>query len=139
MNLRSLILFFLVAALGIGVQAQMGPGRGKCMSNYDPKSEMTISGTVDRVTQENGRMGKQGTHLFVKTETGTLEVHLGPADYIASQQVSFAAGDLVQVTGSKVKVQGNEVVLAREVKKEGKTLVLRNSGGVPNWSRGRRP
>jgi DNA/RNA endonuclease YhcR with UshA esterase domain len=98
-----------------------------------------MSGKVDRLSQETGHRGWQGTHLFVKTDTGTIEVHVGPADYIASQQFSFAAGDVVEVTGSKVKMQDKDVLLAREIKKEGKTLVLRNAQGVPNWSRGRRP
>jgi hypothetical protein len=138
MKCRILILSLLVATFGIGVQAQMGPGPGKHMRNYDPKSEVTITGTVDRVTQENGRRSWQGTHLFVKTENGTIEVHVGPADYIASQQFSLATGDAVEVTGAKLKMQDKNVVLAREIKKEGKTLVLRNAQGVPNWSRGQR-
>ena len=138
MKFRILILSFLFATLGIATQAQMGPGPGKHMSNYDPKTEVTMSGTVDRVTQVSGHRGWQGTHLFVKTDTGTIEVHLGPADYIASQQFSFAAGDAVEVTGSKVKMQDTDALIAREINKEGKTLVLRNAQGIPNWSQGRR-
>jgi hypothetical protein len=138
MKFRILILLLFVALLGIGTQAQMGPGPGKCMSNYDPKSELSMSGTVDHITQQSGHRGWQGTHLFVKTDNGVIEVHVGPTDYIASQQFSFATGDVVEVTGSNIKMQGKDVVLAREIKKEGKTLVLRNAQGVPNWSRGRR-
>jgi hypothetical protein len=33
---------------------------------------------------------------------------------------------------------GKEVVFAREITKDGKTLVLRNAQGVPEWSGGRR-
>ncbi|HVO63941.1 MAG TPA: hypothetical protein VMT53_23670 [Terriglobales bacterium] len=138
MKLRSLTLSLIVAMLAVGLYAQMGPGPGKRMSNYDPKSEVTMSGTVDHITQQSGRRGWQGTHLFLKTDNGVIEVHVGPADYIASQQFSFAAGDVVEVTGSKIKMQDQDVLLAREIKKEGKTLVLRNPQGVPNWSRGRR-
>jgi len=138
MKFRSLILSLLVGMLGMATQAQMGPGTGKQMSNYDPKSEVTLSGTVDRVTQQNGRSGWHGTHLLVKTDNGAIDVHVGPTDYITSQQFSFATGDVVEVTGSKVKMQDKDVLLAREIKKEGKTLVLRNAQGIPNWSRGRR-
>jgi DNA/RNA endonuclease YhcR with UshA esterase domain len=119
-------------------QAQMGPGPGKHMSNYDPKSEVTMSGTVDRVTQESGQRGWHGTHLFLKTDSGTIEVHVGPTDYIAGQQFSFATGDVVEVTGSKIKMQDQDAFIAREIKKAGKTLVLRNAQGIPNWSRGPR-
>jgi len=79
-----------------------------------------------------------GRTLFLKTDTGTIEVHVGPTDYIASQQFSFATGDDVEVTGSKIKMQDQEALIAREIKKAGKTLVLRNAQGIPNWSRGRR-
>lgn len=136
--IRGLLLSLFVATVGIGIQAQMGPGPGKHMSNYDPKSEVTVSGTVDRVAQQNGYRDSQGTHLFLKTGTDTIEVHVGPSDYVASEHFSFATGDVVEVTGSKVKMQDRDVLLAREIKKEGKTLVLRNAQGVPNWSRGRR-
>lgn len=138
MKFRIVILSLLLGTLGIGTQAQMGPGPGKHISNYDPKTEVTMSGTVDRVTQQTGRRGWAGTHLFLKTDQGAIEVHVGPTDYITSQQFSFAAGDILEVTGSKVTMQGKDALLAREIKKEGKTLVLRNAQGIPKWSRGRR-
>ena len=138
MKVRNLILSLLFATLAIGTQAQMGSGPGNHMSNYNPKTEVTASGTVDRVTQESGSRGWQGTHLFLKTDNGVIEVHVGPANYIASQQFAFGAGDVVEVTGSKITMQNKDVLLAREIKKDGKTLVLRNAQGVPNWSRGRR-
>jgi len=138
MKYRILILSLLLGTFGIVTHAQMGPGPGKHMSNYDPKTEVTMSGTVDRVTQESGQRGWHGTHLFLKTNTGTIEVHVGPTDYIASQQFSFATGDVVEVTGSKIKTQDQEALIAREIKKAGKTLVLRNAQGIPKWSKGRR-
>jgi DNA/RNA endonuclease YhcR with UshA esterase domain len=138
MKLRILMLSLLAATLGIVTQAQMGPWPGKHMSNYDPKTEVTMSGTVDRVAQASGHRGWHGTHLFLKTDAGTIEVHVGPTEYIASKQFSFARGDVVEVTGPKVKIQDQDVLIAREIKKAGKTLVLRNAQGIPNWSRGRR-
>ena len=138
MKFRILMLSLLVAAFCMVTQAQMGPAAGKHMTNYDPKSEVTMSGTVDRVTQESGQRDWHGTHLFLKTDTGTIEVHVGPTDYISSQQFSFSTGDVVEVTGSKIKMQEQEALIAREIKKAGKTLVLRNAQGIPNWSKGRR-
>ncbi len=51
---------------------------------------------------------------------------------------TFATGDQVEVIGSKVKMDGADAVLAREVKKGGKTLTLRNARGIPAWSKGKR-
>jgi hypothetical protein len=77
-------------------------------------------------------------HLIVKTDTGYLEVHAGPSSYISQKEFSFAKGEAIEVVGSKVTIAGKEVILAREITRDGKTLVLRNAQGVPEWSEGRR-
>ncbi len=131
----SIILLAAFASVALALaQSQRGPGMG--MPNYDPKTETTVSGTVQEV-QQHQMMGHQGTHLLVKTETGEVEVHLGPASYLAQHQFSFAKGDHVEVTGSMVKMSGKDALLARQVKKDGKPLVLRNAQGIPAWSGGR--
>jgi hypothetical protein len=38
--------------------------------------------------------GLAGKPPFVKTDNGVIEVHVGPTDYVASQQFSFASGDV---------------------------------------------
>jgi hypothetical protein len=108
------------------------------MARYDTATEATYKGTVEEVTQYScPGMGGGGTHLTVKSEDRTLDVHLGPANFVASQKISFAKGDQIAVTGSKVKLGDDEVIIAREVKKGDTTLTLRDAQGVPKWSRGR--
>jgi hypothetical protein len=109
-------------------------GRGMGMPNYDTKTEATTSGTVQEV-QQHEMMGHMGTHLMLSTASGDIEVHVGPSEYIAQQQFLFAKGDQVEVTGSKGTIGGKEAVLAREIKKDGKVLTLRNEKGLPKWSR----
>jgi hypothetical protein len=107
------------------------------MQRYDPSTETNITGTVQDVLQpQRGRM--TGTHLVVKTETGTTEVHLGPASFLTRQGFSFVKGDAVEIIGSKVTISGTEALLAREVSKDGKKLTLRDKTGRPMWA-GRRP
>ncbi len=132
---RLLIATMLVFVWCMAALAQGGPGKG--MPNYDPKTEVSVKGTVEEVQQHAGRHGWAGTHLMVKTDSETLEVHVGPSGYIAQKQFSFAKGDAVEVLGSKVTIDGKEALLAREITKDGKTLVLRNAQGIPQWS-GRR-
>ena len=106
---------------------------------YDPTTETTVKGTVEEVKQISGhRDGPGGTHLILKTDKETLEVHLGPTSFLEQEKFTFAKGDQIEVIGSKVKVGGADALLAREVKKGDKTLTLRNAQGVPAWSRGRR-
>jgi hypothetical protein len=47
--------------------------------------------------------------------------------------VVFKADDAIEVTGSKVKQDGAELTLAREVVKGGDTLTLRFKDGKPAW------
>lgn len=116
-------------------QPRKGPGPG--MPRYDKSTETTISGVVNEVQQmQRGRMG--GTHLIVKTDAETLEVHLGPSSFLSSQGFSFTKGDTVEVLGSRVKFGDTEALIAREVTKDGKKLTLRDDSGRPMWA-GRRP
>jgi hypothetical protein len=77
--------------------------------------------------------------VTLKTDGGSLDVHLGPTDYWKKNGFELAKGDSIEVSGSKSKVDGTEILLAREVKKGDKAVVLRNAQGVPAWSRAHRP
>ncbi len=108
------------------------------MPKYDPATEVTFQGTVEEVKEDTGPMGWTGTHLALKTEKETLEVHLGPSAFLAEKGFTFAPGDEIEVTGSGIKCEGEEALLARTVKKGEKSLTLRNAQGIPQWSKGRR-
>lgn len=130
-----IVIAMLVLALGVSAFAQGPHG----MRNYDPKTEVTVKGTVEDVQQQAARKnGRMGTHLILKTDSGTLPIHVGPSAYIANKQFSFVKGDEIEVLGSKVSIGGKETLLAREITKQGKTLVLRNAQGVPQWAGGPR-
>jgi len=133
------VVFTVVGSTALA-QQRMGPGKG--MPRYDPATEITLKGTVEEVKEVECPMCLRpmtGTHLLVKAESGTQEVHLGPSRFLAGQEVAFEKGDVIEVTGSRVKSSGGVALLAREVKKGDRVLTLRNVEGVPQWSRGRRP
>jgi hypothetical protein len=134
-----LLIAIAISTLSVAsVLAQRGMGQGAGRM-YDPATETTVKGTVEEVKQIPGqRGGASGTHLIVKTDKETLEVHLGPTAFLEKEKFTFAKGDQIEVTGSKVKIGAADALLAREVKKGGKTLTLRNAQGIPVWSGGRR-
>ena len=134
----SVVVLLVFAAMPVA-QAQRGRGPGHCMSRYDPATEITLNGTVEKVSEQTGRMGWKGTHLFLKTHNEAVEVHLGPSSFTCERGVSFAQGDRIEVTGSMVSYQeGNTILLARQIKKGDVVLRLRDSTGKPEWSRGGR-
>jgi len=50
------------------------------------------------------------------------------------QAVIMAAGDKVEVTGSRIMYQGKPAIIAAEVKKSDQVLKLRDAAGIPAWA-----
>jgi len=105
---------------------------------YDPATETTFNGTVEetKAVPHGGMMA--GMHLRVKVDDQVKEVMLGPSNFMITKGFTFAKGDSIEVTGSKVTMGGTEYIVAREVVKDGKTLTLRDKNGVPEWAGMRR-
>jgi len=120
----------LVVGGGVAA-AQMSHGSSMA---YDPKTEVTLEGTVEDVMTMPGTQPMSGVHLALATKEGTIHVHVGTPDYLAKQKVSFAKGDRVTVTGSLIKGQGFEAVLARTVTKDDVVVTLREEDGTPRWT-----
>jgi hypothetical protein len=127
----AVLLVVIVSAQGL--LAQRGRMR---MGHYDPKTEVTIKGTVEKLDQlQYTNMPGMGLHLIVKTDKETIGVHLGPAAFI-EKTMTFKEGDTVEVVGSKVMMMGRPTLIAREVKKGDQVLKLRDERGMPLWMRG---
>jgi hypothetical protein len=128
---RSLTSRGLVAALWLaasaGILAQSG-------SIYDPNAEITVTGTIKHVVSFAAPDGSVGVHLDFTTPDGMLNVHVAPALYIGMQNFWFFADDQLEIVGVKSIADGNTAFIARSLKKDGKTLNLRNAEGKPAWT-----
>jgi hypothetical protein len=121
-----------ILALSAVAFAQRGMKGGPAHDN--PATEVTLKGTVDEVKQISSQgKGPGGLHLILSTEPKPIEVLLGPAWYVSSKNFTFAKGDAVTVTGSKMTIDNSEVVVAREIKKGQEVLTLRDANGFPLW------
>ena len=113
---------------------QMGPGMGYGGGFYDSSTEITVRGVVEEV-QNSAYPGQwNGTHVSLKTDKETYDVRLGPTPFLSQNNFSIAKGDTLSVAGSKLSIQGTDLLIAREVTKDGKTLTLRNAQGFPAWA-----
>ena len=132
------VLIATLGAISPPVLAQGESMRSAGAGTYDPRTVEVFSGevvSVEHVPVEKGRSG--GVHLLLKTDGQTVPIHLGPAWYVDKQTVRVGRGDHVEVEGSRVSFEGKPVIIARQVKKDGQTLTLRNEAGVSAWA-GRR-
>jgi hypothetical protein len=106
---------------------------------FDPKTIETVAGTVTAVDRIMPRRGMSpGVHLVVETDAARIPVHLGPEWFLENQDAGFEPGDRVEVTGSRVSLQGEPAVIASEVRKGDDVLRLRDENGFPAWSGWRR-
>ena len=136
MRIRIMSISLAVGAILLSAaiaSAQAPRAAHKNARMYDPATETTLKGTLEAVTEQTrGQM--MGTHFTIKAGDETREVMLGPAKFIAGKGFTFAKGDAVEVTGSKITMGAMEFVIAREVVKDGKTLTLRDKTGTPQWA-----
>ncbi len=127
----------VAAALTAGTVSFALARQGPATRNYDPKTEVTVAGTVQEIkTYPRKGGGAAGEHLLLEAPDGVVDVHLGPSDFLKAKGFDVAAGDAIEVTGSKIKGKEAEAIIARQVKKGEKTWTLRSASGVPEWSRG---
>ena len=135
--MRNSLLVTLLLVAGIASWA-LAQGGGTAQRVYDPSTETTLKGAVEKVSQVTGNQGWSGTHLALRTDDQTYDVHVGPSGYLSKIGLNFSTGDQIEVTGSKVKLNGADAIIAREIKKQNKVFTLRDSQGFPRWSGGGR-
>ena len=112
--------------LAISALAQAPP-------KYDPATETKLKGVVEELKFLPSAGGKPGAYLMVKSGQDTVQVFLCPKSFLNDMGATFKPEDKVEVTGSKVKQDSGDLILAREVVKGDDTLTLRFKDGKPAW------
>ena len=122
----------LTAALVLMSQAMLAQKVVNTGPKYDLTTEVKLKGVVEDVRETPGEF--EGTHLVVKTDTGTVLVHVAPASFLKEMDTSFKKGDEVQVIGAKAPGATEPEVLAREITVGTNTTTLRDGKGIPVWA-----
>lgn len=126
------IPLFLFVCVPAGL-SQKAPAADSSLPKYDLQTEAKTDGVVDEVNQLSVGTRKDFTELIIKSGADKLHIYVSPKPFQEEIGVSFAKGDHVSVTGSKVKQEASEVILARELVKGTDTLMFRDSKGNPVW------
>jgi len=101
---------------------------------YDVSTEAKMKVTVEELKLPAKGSEKEVAHLVVKSGEDTLDIYLCPKSFLDDMGANFAKGDEVTITGSKIKQDGADLILARELIKGTDTLLLRDGKGKPVWS-----
>jgi DNA/RNA endonuclease YhcR with UshA esterase domain len=102
---------------------------------YATANEITTSGTVDDVQEFFCPVSEdRGTHLVLKTDRGTMLVHVSIARFMRDHQLTLNRGDRLQVTGAKVRFQGKEGLIARQIIRGEEVFSFRDASGRPLWT-----
>lgn len=102
---------------------------------YDKAMEAVFKGTVDEVRDRDCPVsGGMGSHLVLKQADGSLiEVHLALTRFVNQYELVFHKGDVLEITGVKVKFQGGDTIFARKITRGSDEFLFRDNDGKPLW------
>jgi hypothetical protein len=122
-----------VVAVAAAVALRAPAADAKTARLWNPATVGTVEGTVDGV--ERVEMGDwRCVRLKLRTADGILLVRVGPDWFLTEQKLVFAAGEKIQVKGSRLQFSGEPTMVAGEIVRGGEKIVLRDAGGKAAWS-----
>lgn len=122
------VIFVLLLIMGVSFHR---PVTAQGAALYNAANEVVVKGIVQEVQEFDCPVseGDLASHLMLKTADGVFQVHLAPVRILASHKLSFAPGDQIQAVGSKVRLDGKNGVIAREISRGNETFIFRDHEG----------
>ena len=134
--LNKVLLPLAVAGILTAAAFSQAPPK-QASPKYDRATETTLKGTVEELRLVPPSGNKPIAYLLTQTgpdkSKDTIEVFLCPKSFLDNLGIAFKADESIQIIGSKVKQDGADLILAREVVKSGETLTFRFEDGKPAW------
>ena len=100
---------------------------------YDSKTELKTKGVIDDIKMLAFGSRTDFVELIIKSGDDKLPVYVCPKAFEDEMGITFAKGDELSLTGSKVKQEAADVILARELVKGTDTLMFRDDKGKAVW------
>lgn len=130
----------LIVILAIGIALAAPPALAQkaavpAVPKYDKSAEAVFKGTVDDVHDRQCPVsGGLGSHLTLRQPDGSLiEVHLALSKFVRQYELIFQKGDVVEVTGVRVRYEGVDTIFARKIKRRDDEFLFRDGDGKPLW------
>jgi DNA/RNA endonuclease YhcR with UshA esterase domain len=124
----------LTLILGLILAPVLVSAADSAVPKYDKATEVHLKGVVQDVRDYQCPIsGTMGSHITLKADTGMIELHLAATKYTKSYEIVFNKGDQIEVVGSRVKFEGADTILAREITRGTDTFTFRDGDGKPVW------
>jgi hypothetical protein len=108
------------------------------LPKYDILTETKAKGVVDEINLLSLGTRRDFTELVLKSGDDKVHIYLCPKPFQEEMGITFAKGDQIAVTGSRVKQDAKQdaadVILVRELVKGTDTLMFRDAKGAPVWN-----
>jgi hypothetical protein len=116
------------------LEVEAGEAAAPARYVFDPATLRTLHGTVLSVQPFQRMQGtRYGVRVRIDVDGERAYVYLGPQGYLASHGLMLEPGDEVVVTGSVLGEAGQRIIIATEIIDGGRTYVLRDPDGRPQW------
>lgn len=127
------LIMLLVLLSALPAVAQETPPTDHGAPRYDQKTETKTQGVVDDIKLLALGTRKDFVELIVKSGDATVPIYVCPKPFEDEMGITFSKGDEISVTGSKVKQEAADVILARQLVKGTDTLMFRDDKGNAVW------
>jgi len=104
------------------------------LPKYDLQTESKTKGIVEEIKLIPWGAKKEISELIVKIGDDKVRISVCPKPFQDEMGITFSKGEEIAITGSKVKQEGAEVILAREMVRGSDTLMFRDNKGNPVWN-----
>ncbi len=129
LRVHALCLAASLLVSGAAAFCQNAPGAPK----YDRQTERKTKGIVEEINVLTVGSRKDFTELVLKSGDDKLHIYVCPKPFQDEMGINFIKGDELAITGSKVKQEASQIILAREMVKGPDTLMFRDDKGKPVW------
>jgi len=96
---------------------------------YDASAEQIYEGTVG----SKGHVVEGLMYFALRMSGRTLEVQIGPEEFVQHSGFKFKIGEMVTVVGMPLVLNGRDIVLARELTNMTSVFIVRDHDGYPMW------
>jgi hypothetical protein len=110
------------------------PSQGSVSPSYASPAPKVINGKVSEIIYLPGTTADSAmVEVRVTAGAGATLVQLAPVGLLKQSQLTLREGDVVSITGFDVNGMDGDLLVATEIHKGEKHLILRDTRGRPTW------